>query len=64
MYYTNHTFGMLFQPGEGCAVAYQIMSYWYLAAPRDASAEVPKLPWPYPLKPTQPPPAARDDPEL
>ena len=32
-------------PGAGCAIAYQIMSYWYLAQPRDASAEVPKLPW-------------------
>jgi hypothetical protein len=40
-------------PGAGCAVAYQIMSYWYLAEPRDASAEVPKLPWPYPLQPAQ-----------
>ena len=39
------------QAGEGCAIAYQIMSYWYLAAPRDASAELPKLPWPYPLEP-------------
>ena len=35
-------------PGEGCEIAYSVMSYWYLAQPRDASAEMRELPWPYP----------------
>jgi hypothetical protein len=35
-------------PGNGCAVAYSIMSYWYLAKPRNASPELALLPWLYP----------------
>eukprot|EP01079_Euglenida_sp_SAG-EU17-18_P003910 gene3910-4283_t len=38
-------------PGDGCEVTYSLMSYWYLASPRDASAEVADLPWPYPFQP-------------
>lgn len=37
-------------PDVGCEVAYSVTSYWYLAAPRDASEERNKLPWPHPFQ--------------
>lgn len=35
---------------NGCEIAYSLMSYWYLASPRDASKDVAMLPWPYPFE--------------
>eukprot|EP00658_Telonema_sp_P-2_P065066 TRINITY_DN54409_c0_g1_i2.p1 TRINITY_DN54409_c0_g1~~TRINITY_DN54409_c0_g1_i2.p1 ORF type:complete len:354 (+),score=62.71 TRINITY_DN54409_c0_g1_i2:106-1167(+) len=36
--------------GQGCRIAYSVMSYWYLATPRDVSGELDELPWKSPFE--------------